>query len=131
MSNAARIDDVIAGYLKLRGKIEEIKERHSAELAPFNQKKELIESYLLAFLHTAGMSNVAAKGIGTAYKQDVVSVTIKDWDATLGWIRQNNAWEFLERRVSKTVVQEYASSQNALPPGVDVSTTVEVRVRKG
>lgn len=74
---------------------------------------------------------MAAKGVGTAFLQNVTSVTTEDWDATLAWIKAQESWEFLEHRVSKTVVQDYMESTGEVPPGVRVSTEVEVRVRRG
>lgn len=127
---AIKIDDVIAGYIKTRNTIDEIKEAHSMQLAPYKAAIEKMESYLLNFLNVSGGSSFQAKGIGTVFKQDVVSCSVKDWDATLAWIKANSAWEFLERRVSKSVVQEFAASQGQVPPGVDITTTIEVRVRK-
>lgn len=129
--SALKLDTVIAGVLSLRDQIDKIKQRHKEELAPENQKLEKLESYLQSQLTLQGATSFAAKGVGTAFLQNVTSVTVEDWEATLGWIRNSELWEFLERRVSKTVVQEYIESQGAAPPGVNVRTEVEVRVRRG
>jgi hypothetical protein len=117
--------------ISLRDKIDEIKKRHKEELAPLNQSMEKLEAYLQLQLTNLGTTSFAAKGIGTAYLQNVVGVTVEDWDATLAWIRSNEFWELLERRVSKTVVQEYMESKGEVPPGVNVRSETEVRVRRG
>ncbi len=126
-----KIDAVITGVLVLRDQIDAKKQEHKAELAPLNEKMAKLEAYLLSQLQLSGSTSVAAKGVGTAYIQNVTSVTVEDWPATLDWIKTTEAWEFLERRVSKTVVQEYMESQGEVPPGVKASTEVEVRVRRG
>jgi hypothetical protein len=126
-----KIDAVISGVITLRDKIDEIKKRQKEELAPLNANMLKLEAFLQSQLQLQGTTSIAAKGIGTAYLQDVVSCTVEDWQATLDWIKATEGWEFLERRVSKTVVQEYMESQGAVPPGVNVRTEVEVRVRRG
>lgn len=127
--SSVKIDDAIAGYLKLRKQLDDLKEQHRAAEAVVRGKMEKLESFFLAFLQVSGGDSFAARGVGTIFKQDVVSCTVKDWQATLDWIRANEGWEFLERRVSKSVVQEYAAVNNEIPPGVEMTTKVEVRVR--
>jgi hypothetical protein len=126
-----KLDAVIQGVLTLRKQIEDLKKEHSEQLAPLNLKMEKLEAFLQLQLTTLGTTSFAAKGVGTAFLQKVVSVTVEDWDATLAWIKETELWEMLERRVSKTVVQEYMESQEAVPPGVNVRQETEVRVRKG
>lgn len=125
-----KIDDVLAAFIKIRDKQAEMKERHKTELAPLEQSREKLETYLLAFLNTTGSDSIVAKGTGTAFKQEVTTVTVRDWPATIAWIKQNDAWEFLEKRVSKSVVQEYSEANNALPPGLEMQIAIEVRVRR-
>ncbi len=125
-----KLDEVISATLKMRDAIEAKKKEHKDELAPMNAKLEKLEAYLQLQLTTLGTTSFAARGIGTAFLQNCVSVTVEDWDATLAWIKETGIWELLEKRVSKTVVQEYMESQNEIPPGVKVRTEVEVRVRK-
>ncbi len=126
-----KLDAVIEAVVKVRDQIDELKLQHKEQLAPLNQKMDKLESYLQLQLTTLGTTSFTAKGIGTAYLQNVVGVTVEDWDATLGWIKDNNLWEFLERRVSKSVVQDYMESQKEVPPGVNVRQETEVRVRRG
>lgn len=126
-----KLDIVIAGVIALRDQIDAAKTKHKEELAPLNSKMEKLEAYLQLQLRTLGTTSFTAKGTGTAYLQKVVGVTVQDWDATLAWIKAGDLWEFLERRVSKTVVQEYMESTQEVPPGVDVRQETEVRVRRG
>ena len=115
----------------MRDTIEAIKKEQKEALAPLNLKLEKLEAYLQLQLTTLGTTSFAAKGIGTAFLQNTVGVTVEDWDATLAFIKENELWELLEKRVSKSVVQDYMESQNQIPPGVKVRTEVEVRVRRG
>lgn len=126
-----KLDAVISGVITVRDQIDALKKQQKEALAPLNDKLAKLEAYLQMQLTAQGMTSLAAKGVGTAYLQNVTSCTVEDWEATLGWIKTTDAWEFLERRVSKTVVQEYMESQGEVPPGVNVRTEIEVRVRRG
>lgn len=122
--------DVIAAYLKLRAQKDEIKDRHKEELAPYNTKIEKLEAWMLSCLNTANVDSMAFKGVGTMFKQHVNSVTVENWSDTLAWIKETEAWEVLEQRVSKTVVNDYIEQHGTIPPGVKVTSDIEVRVRK-
>lgn len=121
---------VIEAYLKLRTQKEELSNRHKDEMAPLNLRMEKLEAFMLLLLNNANVDSMAFKGTGTMFKQNVCSITVAEWNSTLAWIKEHNAWEFLERRVSKTVVQEYAEHHGEVPPGIDIKNDTVVRVRK-
>lgn len=122
--------DVIRAYLALRKQKDEIKDRHKDELAPINHKVEALENWMLNALNTASVDSMAFKGVGTMFKQVVTSVTVENWSDTLAWIKENELWDLLEQRVSKTVCNDYVEAHGIVPPGVKVTQDTEVRVRK-
>lgn len=123
------VDQVIAGCLELKRKKEALAEKQKAEMAPINEGIGKLERWLQAELQKLGLTNFKGAS-GIAFLQTTMAATSKDWDATLKWILENGAYEFLERRVSKTVVQEYMEQHGDAPPGVSVTRELEVRVRK-
>lgn len=127
---AVKMDDAIRGYLALRRQFEDLRETHKAAEAVVRGRMDKLEAFFLDFLNKSGGDTIAVRDVGTVFKQDVCSVSIEDWDAALAWIRAHDAWEFLEKRLAKSAVQEFAASTNELPPGVAMSTTTEVRIRK-
>lgn len=127
---APNAGDVIAAYLKLREEKTRLADEHKEEMAPLNEKMGKLENYMLSLLNAASVDSMAFKGVGTMFKKNVQSVTVEEWDATLAWIRGGEHWEFLERRVSKTVVQEYSEASGEIPPGIKVTNDVVVQVRK-
>jgi hypothetical protein len=123
-------DQVIQAYLHLRDKKDEIKEIQQKQLAPLNEQIQKLEAWLLSKLQAEGLKNLKSEK-GTAFTQMATSVTCSDFAATLAWIKEHNAWDFLEARVSKTVVQEFMENNaGQIPPGVNVKQEVEVRVRR-
>ena len=63
-----------------------------------------------------------------AWMRDFANVA--DWDAVLTFIRENDAFDMLEKRVSKTAVRGYIDLTKAVPPGITYGTKLSVSVRK-
>jgi len=55
---------------------------------------------------------------------------VADWDSTLNFIRENEAYDMLEKRISKIAVRSYIEQNKAVPPGVNYGTRLEVNIRK-
>lgn len=121
----------IDGYLKLRRAMEDLKEEQKLAMAPYLDKKLKLEGWLMQQLDAAGVDSLSARGVGTVFKQTTTSITAEEWDATLQWIKDNNAWEMLEHRVSKSAAMDYIEAHGEIPPGLKVTQDVEVRIRKG
>jgi len=119
---------MIEKYLQLRRKVDEIKEKHKTELAPFLKVMEQLEAGLLDHLNQAGTDSTHAKA-GTAYKNTVTSVTVQDWAKTLDYIKETNSWDLLEARVSKTGALEIVEETKEPIPGVQITQVIVLRVR--
>ena len=124
------IDDVIRGYVKLRDEKESLEKRHKEELAPIREKMQKIEAWLQDQLQQQGLTNFKGAS-GTAFLQEATSATVADWEETLNYIRNNDAWELLEHRVSKTVEQDFIEAKGSIPPGVNYKRETVVRIRRG
>lgn len=123
------VDQVIAGYLELRRKKEALQDEHKLQLAPMNDGLTKLEGWIQNELQKLGLTNFKGPS-GTAFLQTATQCSVKEWDATLAWILANGAHEFLEKRVAKSVVQEYVEQHGEAPPGIQVTRMTEVRVRK-
>lgn len=120
--------ELIAAYLKLRTKTKEIEDRHKTELEPYVNLKVEIETALLAHLNEAGTDSTKCKA-GTAYKSTATTVVVRDWPATLAFIKDTGEWDLLEARVGKTVALELLEERKAPIPGVEISQAQVLRVR--
>ena len=87
-------------YLQLRERIKQIEDKHKAELAPYLDMKFQLETALLDHLNQNGLDSTKCSD-GTAFKSTVTSVTVRDWPATLGYIRKHNLWDLLEWSATK------------------------------
>ena len=152
-------DVVIGKYVALRDQIKEISERHTAELAPFNEQMEKIEAWLLANLNQDGVDSYKT-AMGTAYKSTTMSARLEDRESFMMCLIARVAellpqeipvpksyrddltervakvfaaadWSLADIRVNKTGVKEFMEMNGGqVPPGVAVEHVTKVNVRR-
>jgi hypothetical protein len=133
-------------YVQLRDKVAEIMKRHKEELSKFVTTLDLLEGWMLDELNRSGSESIRTTG-GTFFKTIKTSVTCPEWSKTLAWIQDNDAWELLEARVSKTATEailqdlkakadeakargETVTPESLVIPGVAISREVGLNVRR-
>jgi hypothetical protein len=123
------VDVVIKKYMKLREEkavVEaEIKERMDAIKA----NMEKLEAWLKAKLDADGLTSFKTD-YGTAFLTTTDFASVEDWDAVLRFIREEDAYDMLEKRVSKTAVRGYIEANKEVPPGIKYGTKLDINVRK-
>jgi hypothetical protein len=124
------VDDVIKAYIATRDEIDKMKEDHKAQLAPLDDRLRKIEMWLQNQLQSQGLNSLRGSK-GTAFMQEVMNTTVEDWTSTLDAIKAKDLWPLLDRRVSKSAVQDYITEYGEPPPGVKVTRATVVRVRRG
>lgn len=128
MSNT-NTSGIVANYIALRDKIAEIRKAHVEQLAPYNDMMSSIEALLLDTLMQNDAESMRTDS-GTFYKSTHASVKVLNWTETLAFIKENEAWDLLEARVSKTASEALVAETKKGIPGVDISRTVRVNVRR-
>lgn len=129
MTRQLTVDQVIEGYMKLRLKKEAAEAKVKAELATISQQMDKLEAWLQQQAEAQGVTSFKTPH-GTAFLQTVDFANVADWDATLKFIRDNEAFDMLERRVSKSAVRAYIDETKQVPPGINYGTRINVNVRK-
>lgn len=125
MSPATMVDKFIA----LRDKKAELAKKHAEELAPYNLALGTLEAWMLNTLNETGLKAMRA-GAGTFYTTTRTSAKVETWGDVLAYIRENEAWELLEARVSKTAVEAIMEDTQTNIPGVTVSRELVLNVRR-
>jgi hypothetical protein len=123
------IDNVVKTHLALRQRKREVEARLKAEVTEISSRMDKLEAWIRQQAEAQGVSSFKTPS-GTAFLSTVDAATVADWDATLAFIRENEAFDMLERRVSKTAVRAYIDATGYVPPGVNFTQRVEVSVRK-
>jgi hypothetical protein len=123
------VDDVVAAYLKLRNKKEAIEAEMKDQVKVLKEKMEQFEAWIKEQADAQGVTSFKTKH-GTAFLTTTDYANVADWDAVLGFIRENDAYDMLEKRISKVAVRGYIDATKAVPPGVNYGTKLEVNIRK-
>lgn len=123
------IDQVVATYMKLRSQKDTIEAEVKEKVAGIKASMEKIEAWVKEQADAQGVTSFKTKH-GTAFLTTVDYANVADWDAVLKYIRDNDAFDMLEKRVSKTAVRGYIDSTKAVPPGITYGTKLEVNIRK-
>lgn len=123
------VDEVIAAYVKLRDKKAAIEAKAKEEVATVKEKMIKIETWLKAQADEQGVTGFKTEA-GTAFITTTDFANVADWDAVVQWVKENDAYDLLERRVSKTAVRGYLEANSELPHGVNYGTKVEMNVRR-
>ena len=123
------VDDVVAAYLKLRNKKEAIEAETKDQVKVLKEKMEQFEAWIKEQADAQGVTSFKTKH-GTAFLTTTDFANVADWDAVLGFIRDNEAFDMLEKRIRKVAVRGYIDANKAVPPGVNYGTKLEVNIRK-
>lgn len=123
------IGDVIRTYMKLRDQKAAIEAETKERVADLKAKMEKLEAYLKAQMDAQGLTSFKSD-YGTAFLTTTDYANVTDWDAVIRFIRDNEAYDMLEKRVSKIAVRGYIEANKAVPPGITYGTKLEVNIRK-
>jgi len=123
------VDDVIATYMKLRYQKEAVEAGIKEEVATIKAKMEKLESWIKEQADAQGVTSFKTKH-GTAFLTTTDYANVADWDAVLDFIRENDAYDMLEKRISKMAVRGYIDLNKSVPAGVNYGTKLEVNIRK-
>jgi hypothetical protein len=123
------ITTLVTKYIAARDLKARIVADHKKKLEPLEAAMEKTEAAILDFFNKHDMES-ARCAAGTAYKSSKSSATVTDMDAFLDFVRENDAWHFLERRVSKVAVDEMVEATKDLPPGVNYSRIASIGIRR-
>ena len=123
------LSEKVATYIKLR----DYKKAKSDEFKKSMERVELamekLEGELLSGLDDVG-ANSLASDVGTVYKKTEVSCSVEDPSAFRDFVEQNSNWAAVDLRANKTFVREMMEKEGSTPPGIKVTTMVNVGVRR-
>ena len=123
------VEQVVATYLKLRRKKEEIEAETKDRVADIKAKMTKLESWLMQKADEDGVTSFKTPA-GTAFVTSTDFANVADWDAVLTFIKENDAFDMLEKRVSKTAVRAHMDETGDVPPGITYGSKLGVNIRK-
>ena len=123
------VDSAIGAYMVLRRKKEAIEAKVKDDISEIKAKMEKLEAWIKQQADAQGVTSFKTKH-GTAFLTTTDFANVADWDAVLTYIRENGAYDMLEKRISKIAVRGYIEENKSVPPGVNYGTKLEVNIRK-
>jgi hypothetical protein len=123
------INKVMDTYLKLRGEKETLESKTKEKVKSIKEQMAKLEAYIKEQADEQGVDSFKT-GNGTAFLTTTDFAQVADWDAVLEFIKDNDAFDLLEKRVSKTAVRGYIEADKSVPSGINYGTRIDVNVRK-
>jgi len=115
---------LISYYIQLRDRKKEMQMRHKEELEPIEGGLMKLEGMMQERLNDMGVEKMGGD-TGTVFTKVNTSITVEDWESVLGYIKSNDAFDILDRRVNKTAAQERGDV-----PGLRTSQIKTIQVRR-
>ena len=126
---SVNIDHVVERYVALRDKKSSIENEAKERVVALKEKMSLLDAYIRQEADRQGVTSFRTEH-GTAYVTTSDFASVADWDALLDYVKSNEAFDLLERRVSKNAARQYLEETGAVPAGVNYGTKVSVGIRR-
>ena len=130
---AVTADAVIAAYIKTRDAIDEEKRIYEEKVEKLKAVQAKREQWLTSELDKLKLTSFKKTGVGIAFFKTRTSATMADATEFVKWVKED--WDgrnhFLEKRVSKTAVDEAVKDGETPPPGTNYSSTRVVQINRG
>jgi hypothetical protein len=123
------VDAVIKKYMKLRSQKDAVEAEIKERVDTIKADMAKLEAWLKAKLDADGLTSFKTE-YGTAFLTTTDFANVDDWDAVLRFIREEEAYDMLEKRVSKTAVRGYIEANKEVPPGIKYGTKLDINIRK-
>jgi hypothetical protein len=115
--------------MKLRGQKDAIEAETKERVSSIKAKMDKLEAWIKEQADVQGVTSFKTKH-GTAFLTTTDFANVADWDAILQFVRENEAFDLFEKRISKVAVRGYIEQTKTVPPGVNYGTRLDVNIRK-
>lgn len=124
------MERLVKAHINIRDARSKLRKEYNEQDDGLKKKQERIEAEMLKFLNTNKIDN-SKTSAGTFYRQVDTIPMGSDWNAFYDWVKENDAFDALERRIKKGFINEYMEEHDGeTPPGVSVHKQYVIRVRR-
>lgn len=127
MENTLDYEKVVKAYIDLKDLIESREKRLKDELAPLKDKLAMVESLLSGELNRLNLKNLSTPH-GTVFRKAYTNLKVTDWTTVIDFIKQNDRYDLLEKRLTKSVAMD--TMEETPIPGVSVEQGYNVSIRR-
>jgi hypothetical protein len=123
-------DKLVNVYIKMRDKRAQMKAAYEAEDVKIKEQMDLVEANLLEICKSTGADSIKTAH-GTAIKSVQTRYWTGDWAAMHKFIRDNDALDLVERRISQLNMKNFLrENPDLMPTGLNVDNKYTVTVRR-
>lgn len=130
MQDDFNLEETVKVYLRIRGAIEEMEERHKEELKALKSQHEIVGNSLLEFCNTQNLDSVKTP-VGTVSRRISHKYQVHDWASLHEVIKEHDAFYLLEKRIHNGNMRQFLEENPEVhPPGLQSISEYAVQVRK-
>jgi hypothetical protein len=123
-------DRLIEAYVKIRDTRTEAKQEFESKDEAFAKQLKVLELELLEICKAQGADSIKTRA-GTAIRTIKSKYWTGDWDSMYTFIRENDAFLLLEKRLHQTNMRQFLDENpNIKPAGLNIDSEYAVTVRR-
>lgn len=123
-------DRLIEAYVKIRDTRTEAKQEFESKDEAFAKQLKVLELELLEICKAQGADSIKTRA-GTAIRTIKSKYWTGDWDSMYNFIRENDAFLLLEKRLHQTNMRQFLDENpNIKPAGLNIDSEYAVTVRR-
>ena len=124
------VEKLVKVYLKMNGKLSEIKAAYEAEEKALKEQMVKVKSALLAYCKEQNVESVRT-GEGLFYRGVTTRYWTNNWEEMGKFIVEHGVPELLEKRLHQGNMKQFLEEHpEVLPPGLNVDSEYTITVRK-
>jgi hypothetical protein len=129
------MDDLSVGklsqiYLKIRDARSELKSKYEEEDKTLEAQMDVIEAKLLEICKDTEADSIKTQA-GTVMRRVATRYWTNDWDSMYNFVKDNDAYGLLERRLHQTNMKQYLEENpDKFPPGMLLDSQYKITVRR-
>lgn len=123
-------EDLVAAYIKIRDQIADVQRQADKKIAELQAYMDTIEAELQSICKEQGASSISTAH-GTVIRTIKSKFWTNDWQSLYGFIKDNDAFELLERRLHQSNMKSFLEENpDAHPPGLNIERQYAITVRR-
>jgi hypothetical protein len=123
-------EDLVSAYIQIRDQIADVKKRADEQVAELTQHLDAISEELQSICKVQGANSISTSK-GTVIRTVKSKFWTNDWPSMYDFIRENAAFELLEKRLHQSNMKTFLEENpEAHPPGLNIEREFVVTVRR-
>lgn len=123
-------ETLVSAYLKLRDEIKKREEQHKEELTDLKEQFDMVAEKLLDVCNEHNADSMKTP-MGTISRRVQARYWTSDWDTMREFIRENDAFDLLEKRINNSNMKQFLDDNpDMFPVGLQCDRKYVIQVRK-